>query len=557
MKIWLFFPLLLFSALVAGEEITGNLSIGSHENTTLVIIVTEAQGTNTNYSIVIQPETVWINATQAFNITLEIYDSFGQRKMNFTESNLTVWIYHPDTKKTYYLKNMTNDKISFSSNATSYVVSVSQIDSNIVGGFFRLYFKVKDYLNVTGENYSSLNINESYIHFWWVDAPKDIYTDQKDTWLFRVKNYGHKSETVNISVTTEDCLSIDFSSASPTANSITSGIEFRGQQIGPTDTKEFSFSVIGKKEAECAYTIKLSNGHYWVDGFASTQTITDTIDIFTRAEETQTTAQTNATQNKTDEIEIIYFIPKVSIVQGGNRTFFISLNNTGNETLINVSLSLSLNNSMYSVEPKKIEMVPGNRTVFTITLFIPIDYQLGDHVIGVKVNSGTVLKKKFSFELEVLPNEESIQRIIDLYYVYMEKLGRYRTKAKEFDSQGKSTGVLWFYINISSQKLDEIREYINKEEFLEAYRTEQIVERYFEEIEKEVKRLEKSVPIEVSSFNIILIIILIVIAIVLVYLFWPVREEHEERIYKYFLTRKKEGLIDKIKKWLKWKKKPF
>ena len=134
---------LLFSGLALAEEITGNLTIGAHENTTLVIIVTEVPETNTGYRIEISPLNQTINLNKSFNFTLTVYDSFNQIKTNFTESNFTVWIYSPDTESKFYVKNETVDKLTITPSGNFYNVTINALNT-FVGGEMDVYFKVKD-----------------------------------------------------------------------------------------------------------------------------------------------------------------------------------------------------------------------------------------------------------------------------------------------------------------------------------------------------------------------------------------------------------------------------
>ena len=381
---------LLFSGLALAEEITGNLTIGAHENTTLVIIVTEVPETNTGYRIEISPLNQTINLNKSFNFTLTVYDSFNQIKTNFTESNFTVWIYSPDTESKFYVKNETVDKLTITPSGNFYNVTINALNT-FVGGEMDVYFKVKDYLNKTGENHTSVSINESYIHFWWSDAPSKIYLGEKDTWTYYIKNYGNKTATVNASINIDKCLAIDTTTVSPSAysSSVNKTHIFYNKTFIPGASEKFSFSVVAENlSTYCNYTIVLSGGKYWLDGNISTsQTISDYVTISNQQTANNATQNSETNQTYGKDFDFAYVPSKVSIVEGENAEFFISLNTTENKTVKNVTLTLALNSSLYKINPVHQDVVPGKRAIFTVNISLPSDYQIGSEAIAVSAKT--------------------------------------------------------------------------------------------------------------------------------------------------------------------------
>jgi len=114
---------------------------------------------------------------------------------------------------------------------------------------------------------------------------------------------------------------------------------------------------------------------------------------------------------KKSSISIINYRELVELAQGWNTSFTVTVKNTGETTLENLTLTLfGVLQDWYQVRPESlIELEPDNTSVFLVEFNIPKDTNLGEYDILLSVSSNTVFDKK-TMKLKIYSSIDSLLR---------------------------------------------------------------------------------------------------------------------------------------------------
>jgi phosphopantetheine adenylyltransferase len=222
----------------------------------------------------------------------------------------------------------------------------------------------------------------------------------------------------------------------------------------------------------------------------------------------------------TKSLAIVDYPKEVNVTRREIKLISVSVKNTGNAKLNNLSVSLENTTFIIKTSPSSAEVQPNSTQLFLVRIEIPNDAEFADYYIVIKAIGDSVSDKK-TMKLTVLPEikeeitelrKERIQRGINDVSILTENLWAEAFKAK---TEGYNVTEVFEYLNESKQNIKTAEDYLGKNDFDNA-------EFYLEEarvnLEEAVDKLAEKGVIEtkIVYLNYMLIVFIIVLSVLII-----------------------------------------
>jgi hypothetical protein len=395
--------------------------------------------------------------------------------------------------------------------------------------------------------------------------------------------------TLNISITNYGLISYSPQIQISKSNLI-SEISLASTSCGATfDSSSWSltFSINPQQTCIISLTLKSSNNAgtetIYVNGikgiwlsnksFSLTVTAPQTSSQEQQSRETQQSQETQGEQEQFTVIKDFSFVSfpnSISIKQGENKTITITVKNTGNLTLHNISLTLTgIANSWFTVSPQT-DLAPSKIHDFTVTFMIPSSAKPKKYNIGFKVSCAEGVTKEAKSVLEVLPSEEYKKKIEEELVKAKELYNNLTRAYEELKKKGVEDPAFETKLNSAHSILSQAENFIKSGDYSSA---EEMIETAIQMLNAAYSDLSKLYEIaEKKKKGTMMKIALIILALIgggfLVYLllppphgykpetgyrFVPPQERGKPRVNK--IIEELKALIEKIKEKVRKKKK--
>ncbi len=319
------------------------------------------------------------------------------------------------------VKNVTSTK-SFAEGTTIWSSPVYKLNISIPrkmwGGYYDVIFNftTKDTNRLVGKGKTLLAVQDEALA---VDVlyPSQSLSMQNGTekWLnISITNYG-LDNIANAQLKIESNLiqEVTFSSKTGDCN------------VDSVSNKVITFDINAQKSCNISMKIKASGSSgsgtvylkgasgLWIKNDSFQLTVTAPSSSSSQEEETtQETQQTTQQQEEEEEEEVwisdfkfISYPSLISIEQGKSKIVSVSVKNTGNLTLVNLSLVVENIESSWVKISNPVSLSAEETHSFTVNFTIPKNAKLGKREITFKVYSKN-LSKSVKATLEILPSEE-------------------------------------------------------------------------------------------------------------------------------------------------------
>ncbi|OYT56704.1 MAG: hypothetical protein B6U68_02865 [Candidatus Aenigmarchaeota archaeon ex4484_14] len=247
---------------------------------------------------------------------------------------------------------------------------------------------------------------------------------------------------------------------------------------------------------------------------------------FTSYYNEETTTTTTTLSNLTKDMSILNFPKKIEIVQGESKNITLNVKNTGDETLNNITFSVSgIDSSWYSVGNISV-IYAGLTESTTLKITVPSVANLSIKDITITATSASKKTSTATTQLKILPNEDTKAMIRKLYNIYKAKLESLNQTINELASKGKNVRTVKQIFGEAESKLNLAKKNIDDNNYYDAYFNLMSAKDKIIELEKEIERVRRTFAWWV--YPIIGAIVLIVVFVI--YLFLPEKEEEYEYV---------------------------
>ena len=202
----------------------------------------------------------------------------------------------------------------------------------------------------------------------------------------------------------------------------------------------------------------------------------------------------------------------ITMTKNIKKTIEVEIENTGQDTLTNISLSLDgINKDYYSISPKTINKIKSSGKEKFFVEFSVSDF-LGEIYFDYAVKSNE-LSKKASGKLVVLQIKE----------FFLKEIDRLKEEAQELKERTEDEKLI-NDIEVCKEIIINIKNSVDKEQFINARDEVKKTEECLEKIEKKIEKKPFAIPIPAITFPwvitwalILIIILLFIIAFYIIY----------------------------------------
>jgi hypothetical protein len=244
---------------------------------------------------------------------------------------------------------------------------------------------------------------------------------------------------------------------------------------------------------------------------------------------TGTNATTNYTASAHHSISITTQISNFEITQGNSTAKTLTVKNSGNWTLYNITLTLSgIDSTWYSVRPEKYNNLTKNSyATFNITFSIPTDADVKNYTVTSQANThNTSAKDSKTFIIKVMPSIATVQNVIlPRYDEYIALVSTLEKNITDIEKIGKDTTSLKTILNDIKNKIAQANESINNKDYYSAKllldEAKILIDDFYTNAENIINK-----PAEINlMFIVIIIVIIFAAAIFVAFMFWPSKKE--------------------------------
>ena len=175
------------------------------------------------------------------------------------------------------------------------------------------------------------------------------------------------------------------------------------------------------------------------------------------------------TSSKASSIIFTSYPLSFEIVQGESTTRVVIVQNNGNTTLYNITLSSS--STWLSVRPVKWnQSVKNNETAFTLNISIPADAAVKAHTVTLEVTTHNAsLKAGKSFDITVKPSNKTVQeQIFPDYDRYLEILAELETTVSSLGASGANVEEVQALLLNARSKLSQANQSLESKDYFTA-----------------------------------------------------------------------------------------
>lgn len=248
----------------------------------------------------------------------------------------------------------------------------------------------------------------------------------------------------------------------------------------------------------------------------------------------------------------------IEVTQSSSTSSEIKVKNTGN-TAQNVTLEISgIDKSWYSVDKDRINIFIGYNSTFIVT-FNAGNSDVKDYPAKFTATSSNSTISQ-DFTLRILPSNETKEKINDTIALYKLDISKLEDKFNEIKNKTNNTSTIEQKITELKSAMKQTEGYVNSNNYFQAQQSFETIKSLIAEIETQLKAAGATTKTNIPSrvWLIILSTVVVIAVVFVTYLFWPVKKGFKPEANEYVYgggEEKKENIIDKIKDFLRFKRK--
>jgi len=238
------------------------------------------------------------------------------------------------------------------------------------------------------------------------------------------------------------------------------------------------------------------------------------------------------------KIEIVEYPEDLNATRGEVKLFSVTVKNTGNVRLTNVSVRLENTNFVTKTSPQTTELAENSTQTFLVRLEIPDNANLTEYTLTLKtIGDGIIDSKTIKLKIVSLAVKERISIGLEEVSTLMDRIW---LEALEAGAEGYNETEVYEKLNEAKRNLRISQEYLLKDDYEKA-------EFYLEEakmnLEEAVTKLAESkkplVLYGTIEYKMILILILCIILAIVLLNYAALRERIEKTFQPSFLYKRK------------------
>ncbi len=515
-----------------------------------------------------------VNATASpknISVIFKAYYANGSAKVSneIELENITlVKIIHKNVSNAF--KDVTSSKYYYTGttiwSGSDYQFNIT-IPKGIWGGYYDLIlnFTLKDTNRLIGSGKAILKVNGEALAIDILYHPTSM-KNGTESWLnISLTNYGlNNINNAQLKIDSNLIQSATFNSKSGNCN------------VDSVSNKIITFDINSQQSCNVYLKVKASSSSgsgivylkgvsgLWIKNASFSLSITTSSSGSSQtSQQSQQTTQEQTTNNNTlpTRIKNIYFISYpslISIEQGDSEIVSITVKNTGNITLINLTLSISgINTSWVSISPMT-DLSPDKTHTFTINITIPENAKIEKRNIKFIVLSGD-FNKSVSSTLEILPNEKYKLKLESIFKLLKEKYQNLTKIYENYKQKGVENSELESMLNSIKTLISQTETFLNTGDYISVEEMVQTIQTMLQNANSKVSEIKKIAKEREKGrmFKIIGIIILVIVGAFLVYLLLPPPHGYEPEAGFRYIPPHHRGkprlrkLIDEIKEIIK------
>lgn len=329
-----------------------------------------------------------------------------------------------------------------------------------------------------------------------------------------------------------------------------------------------TWTITGSGSGSCtAYIVGASK---WYNNVSLSITVANTTSptTTTTSSSSSSSAATTTTPTYTYKIALTTSIPDTEIVQGENKTYSVSVKNTGNGTLGDVKTSLDLDSSWWSVSPSSVSSLSKDSTSsFDMTIKPPSTATVKNYTVALKasanISSATDSK---SFVLKLMPSEAGKKAINESYANLTTFADQLTSLLNQLKFSGANVSTSEENLKKALEYLKSAKDYLEKGDYFSASVALANAKDLMNEVNKTAVETQAKVGWGIWPWIIVGVVVLAAVGL-LIYMFLPPKQKRgfeakptvftQTQISKPKSARfeKIKNIINKIKEKLKRKKK--